>query len=114
MFPATERSWIAARNWLAEEACDNFMTVFDAALAGEQQVVTRQDGREVIVVARDSPAKARPTVKDFLLTGGFMEDDEADAFDRILKDIRGEEARSSCLASPKTPADQHRQDKKAL
>ena len=75
--------------WQAAEARHRFSEIVDAAVEGKAQFVKRRDGKEVVVVSRDYFEKTRPTLKTYLLTEGFAEDEE-DAFDKALRDIRRE------------------------
>ena len=71
------------------QARHRFSEIVDAGVAGQVQYVKRRDGKEVVVVSRDYFEGTRPTLKTYLLTEGFAEDGE-DAFDQVLRNIRGE------------------------
>ena len=75
--------------WQAAEARHRFSDVVDAAVAGDPQIVRRRDGREVVVVSKEYFERTRPNLKTFLLTSGYA-DEEEDAFDRAMKEIRTE------------------------
>ena len=71
--------------WQAAEARHRFSEIVNAAVEGQAQFVKRRDGKEVVVVSRDSFEKTRPTLKTWLLTEGFAEDGE-DAFDNAMRE----------------------------
>jgi prevent-host-death family protein len=74
-------------SWQASNARLRFAEIVDGAVAGEPQFVQRRDGREVVVVSRDYFERTKPTLKSFLLEGGYSGDGEAD-FDAALREVR--------------------------
>jgi prevent-host-death family protein len=75
--------------WQASDARHRFTDLVDAAVDGGPQVVKCRDGRQVVVVPMEYFEKTRLKLKTYLLSEGFAEDED-DAFDRALRDIRTE------------------------
>ncbi len=61
--------------WQASAARDHFSEMVDAAVAGRPQFVRRRDGQQVVVALAYYEA-TRPSLKDLLLFGGFVPNDE--------------------------------------
>lgn len=68
--------------WQASAARDRFSDLVDAAVEGRPQFVRRRDGKEVVVVSAEYFEKTKPNLRDLLLFGGFVpdEDDELKAY----------------------------------
>lgn len=76
------------RIWQAIQAGDKLPEVIDGALSGVLQVIRNASGEEVVVLSRRQYEAMRPTLKEFLLQGGPMDDD--DRFDALLRTVRHE------------------------
>jgi prevent-host-death family protein len=75
--------------WQASEARNGFPELMRRALSGETQIVRHRNGEEVVVVSRASFEASRPTIKDYLLSGGPRSSDDND-LDRIIAENRSD------------------------
>jgi prevent-host-death family protein len=73
--------------WQAAEARNRFSQLVDAAVEGQSQFIRRRDGREVVVVSREYFENTKPSLKSYLLTAGYADEDD-DAFDVALRGAR--------------------------
>ncbi len=69
--------------WQASEARNSFPEVMKRALSGNPQVVRHRSGEEVVVVSRADYDAMRPSLKDYLLSGGPCTDDD-DELEEII------------------------------
>jgi prevent-host-death family protein len=74
------------REWQATRARGAFSAIIDAAVDGTPQLIRRRDGKEVVVVSREHYEASRPNLRDFLLTGGYADDE--DEFDLVMREAR--------------------------
>jgi prevent-host-death family protein len=75
------------RSWQSSVARGRLSRIIDEAVAGKPQFIQRRDGKEVVVVSRDSYERMQGGLKTFLLDDGYAGPGEA-AFDAIMVDIR--------------------------
>ncbi len=71
--------------WQASEARNNFPDVMKRALSGKPQVIRHRNGEEVVVVSRADYDAMRPTLKDYLLSGGPCADDDNELEEMIAR-----------------------------
>jgi prevent-host-death family protein len=76
-------------SWNASRAKGHLAEIIDAAAEGQPQFIDRRDGTGVVVVSRAYFERTRPNLKTFLLENTYSGEGE-EAFDLILRDIRGE------------------------
>jgi hypothetical protein len=65
------------QEWQATKARSAFAEIIGAAVEGTPQLIRRRDGKEVVVVSRDYFEAHKPGLRDYLLSSGYDEFDDA-------------------------------------